>query len=180
MRSRYATTMRLVVVVAALALVGAGCGEQDPGPLSVDGQVSSEQQKQDYVDGVSRALAQLGSAQGQSFGRAVENGNRKQLEAAAIAWRQGLQQLKQLSPPAEAVDGHRKLVNSVQGLDNWNQRIMQAAPNKNRTKALARQASASQASRGFEAAVCTLVDAGFEVVDPGACTPLANAAGPSS
>ena len=180
MRSRYATKAMWLAVVVAVALVGAGCGEEDPGPLSVDAQLSNEQQKQDYVDGVQRALGQLGSAQGQTFAKAVDTGNRKQLQAASIAWQQGLEQLKQLSPPADAVDGHRRLVNSVQGLDNWNKRIVAAAPNKNRTKALARQAGASQASTGFEAAVCTLVDAGYEVVDPGVCTPLANAAGPSS
>lgn len=176
-------TIRRLLVIGVVAVLAAGCGEADPGPMGLEAQVSAEQQRQDYVEGVSRALAQLGSPQGpqgQSFSRSVNNGNKRQLQAAAIAWRQGLEQLKALSPPKEAVDGHNALVNSVQGLDNWNQRIVNAAPNKNRTKALARQAGASQASMGFEAAVCKLVDAGFEVVDPGACTPLANAAGPSS
>ncbi|MCB0877810.1 MAG: hypothetical protein KDC46_02365 [Thermoleophilia bacterium] len=173
---------RLLVVLLALVLV-AGCGESDPGaigPSGVDGGVSSEQAKEDYVTGVNSALQQLGTAQGQSFGAAVTKGNKRQLQASAIAWRQGVQQLKGLNPPKEAVPAHTKLVEAVSQLDTWNQRIANAAPNKKRTQTLAKQASGSAASRNFEAAVCELVDAGFEVIDPGACTPLANAAGPSS
>lgn len=184
MTTHATTRSRIValVVVALFAFLAAGCGESDPGaigPSGVDGGVSSEQAKQDYVDGVSRALQQLGSAQGQSFGAAVTKGNAKQLQASAIAWRQGVQQLKGLNPPKDAVAAHQKLVTAVSQLDTWNQRIANAAPNAARTKALARQASASPASRQFEAAVCDLVDAGYEVVDPGACTPLADASGPA-
>jgi hypothetical protein len=172
---------KLGAVVLAM-LVVAGCGEGDPGalgPTGVDAGVSSEQQKEDYVDGVAGALTQLGSSQGQSFGQAVAKANKRQLQASAIAWRQGLQQLKGLNPPKDAVPGHQKLVAAVEALDGWNKRIIAAAPNAKRTKAVAQQASGSAASRQFEAAVCVLVDAGYEVVDPGACTPLANAAGPS-
>lgn len=176
------TTIHRLMLAAAAALLLVGCGEQDPGaigPAGVDGGLSAEGQRQEYVDGVSRALDQLGSATlNQSFAQAVDRGNKRQLQSAAIAWRQGLQQLKALNPPEEAVPGHNQLLSAVEGLDSWNQRIVNAAPNSKRTKALAKQASASPASRQFEAAVCTLVDAGYEVVDPGACTPLANAEGP--
>lgn len=176
------TTIHRLALAAVAALLLAGCGESDPGaigPAGVDGGISAEGQRQEYVDGVGRALAQLGSAtQNQNFAQAVDSGNKRQLQSAAIAWRQGMQQLKGLNPPEQAVEGHNQLLDAVEALDSWNQRIVNAAPNKTRTKALARQASASPASRNFEAAVCTLVDAGYEVVDPGACTPLANAAGP--
>jgi hypothetical protein len=176
------TTKILIAIAAAMLL--AGCGESDPGaigPSGVDGGVSPEQQSQDYTDGVSRALAQLGSAtQGPAFAKAVDTGSERQLQASALAWRQGGEQLKQLDPPKDAIEGHKALIAAVEALDAWNQRIVAAAPNKAQTKKLARQAQASPASRQFEAAVCQLVDAGYEVVDPGACTPLANASGPSS
>jgi hypothetical protein len=170
----------VLAVLATTVVAASGCAEQDPGPQSLSGQVSAEQQRQDYVDGVGRALGQLGSSQGPTFAKAVDTGNKRQLQAAAIAWRQGLQQLKSLSPPADAVTGHNQLLTAVESLDSWNQRIVNAAPNKRRTQQLAKQATASPASQQFEGAVCALVDAGYEVVDPGACTPLANAAGPSS
>ncbi|MCW2927710.1 MAG: hypothetical protein JWM86_1678 [Thermoleophilia bacterium] len=176
---RKVTTAAALLVAAALL---AGCGESDPGaigPAGVDGGVSSEQQRQDYVEGVQRALDQLGSAtQGPEFAKAVDAGNGRLLKASAIAWQQGGAQLKQLSPPKEAVEGHTALVKAVDGLNVWNQRIVAAAPNKAMTKKLARQASASAASQSFEAAVCQLVDAGYEVVDSGACSPLENASGP--
>ncbi len=173
--------MRLAAVAMVL-LVAAGCGESDPGalgPSGVDAGVSSVQQKQDYVDGVSGALQQLGSAQGQAFATAVNKGDKRQLQAAALAWRQGVQQLKSLNPPKDAIAGHQALLTAVEGLDDWNKRIIAAAPNAARTKALARQAANSASSKQFEDAVCQLVDAGYEVVDSGACTPLANAGGPS-
>jgi hypothetical protein len=171
--------MRLALATIA-ALLLAGCGESDPGPTAVGGGgLSAEGQRQDYVDGVSRALSQLGSAtQGPAFARAVDGGNRKQLQVAALAWQQGGAQLKGLNPPKDAVPGHKALVAAVTALDQWNQRIVAAAPNKAMTKRLARQAGASPASQQFEAAVCQLVDAGYEVVDPGVCTPLANAEPP--
>lgn len=176
------TTIHRLVLAATAALLLAGCGDSDPGaigPAGVDGGLSAEGQRQEYVEGVSRALAQLGAAtQNEGYARAVDKGNRRQLQSAAIAWRQGLQQLKALNPPEQAVEGHNRLLSAVEGLDSWNQRIVNAAPNATRTKALARQASVSPASRSFEASVCVLVDAGYEVVDPGACTPLANAEGP--
>jgi hypothetical protein len=176
-------TKKILLAIAATLLL-AGCGEADPGalgPSGIDGGVSAEQQSQDYTDGVSRALNQLGSAtQGPSFAKAVEGGNRRQLQAAALAWRQGGEQLKQLDPPKDAVEGHKALIASVEALDAWNQRLVAAAPNKARTKKLARQAQASPASKQFEAAVCQLVDAGYEVIYPGECSPIANAAWPSS
>lgn len=178
------TTMklRLLLALAASTLLLAGCGEGDPGalgPAGVDGGLSPEGQRQEYVDGVSRALGQLGSAtQGPGFARAVDGGNRRQLQAAALAWRQGGEQLKTLNPPKDAAEGHAALIKAVEDLDAWNQRIVRAAPNKAMTKKLARQAAASPASKQFEAAVCMLVDNGYEVIDPGACTPLADAAGP--
>lgn len=176
------TTIHRLALAAMAALLLAGCGDSDPGalgPAGVDGGLSAEGQRQEYVEGVSRALGQLGAAtQNQGFARAVDTANKRQLQSAAIAWRQGMEQLKGLNPPEQAVEGHNQLLTAVEGLDSWNQRIVNAAPNKKRTRALARQATNSPASRSFEAAVCTLVDAGYEVVDPGACTPLANAAGP--
>ncbi len=178
------TTTKTILWRLALAtfaaLLLAGCGESDPGPSAVGGGgLSPEGQRQDYVDGVTRALGQLGSAtQGPEFARAVDGGNRKQLQIAALAWQQGGAQLKGLNPPKDAVAGHKALVAAVTALDQWNQRIVAAAPNKAMTKKLARQAGASPASQQFEAAVCQLVDAGYEVVDPGACTPLADAEGP--
>jgi hypothetical protein len=178
------STAKKILLALAAALLLAGCGEGDPGalgPSGVDGGLSAEGKRQEYVDGVSRALGQLGSAtQGPAFAKAVDGGNRRQLQAAALAWRQGGEQLKGLNPPKDAAEGHAALIAAVEALDAWNQRIVRAAPNKAATKKLARQAGSSPASQQFEAAVCQLVDAGYEVVDPGACTPLANAAGPSS
>jgi hypothetical protein len=172
----------MTLVIAAAALLAAGCGEGDPGaigPAGVDGGLSSEGQRQEYVEGVSRALTQMFSGQGASYGTSIETGNEKQLQATVIAWRQGVQQLKSINPPKDAVSGHTALVKAAESLDGWNQRIAAAAPNKNRTKALARQASNSPASRQLEAAVCEIVDAGYEIADPGTCTPLANAAAPN-
>ena len=168
--------------VAAVAIVLlTGCGESDPGalgPSGVDGSLSPEGQKQVYVDGVSRALDQLGSTQGAGFAKAVDGGNKQLLQTAALAWRQGGDQLKSLDPPKGAADEHQALIKAVDALDTWNKRLVAAAPNKASTRKIAKAASNSPASRQFEAAVCALNDAGYEVVDPGACTPLSNAAGP--
>lgn len=178
------TTTKKILIALLTALLLAGCGEGDPGaigPTGIDGGLSAEGKRQEYTDGVGRALQQLGAAtQGPAFSRAVDGGNRRQLQAAALAWRQGGEQLKTLDPPKDAAEGHQALIAAVEALDAWNQRIVAAAPNKAMTKKLARQASASPASQQFEAAVCQLVDAGYEVIDPGACTPLADAEGPVS
>lgn len=170
----------LIIMVAA-AIVLSGCGEKDPGalgPSGVGGGLSQEGKAEEYTDGVGRALQQLGSSQGESFGKAIESGNSRQLQAANIAWNQGLEQLRQIDPPKEALGAHKQLVASVEALAKWNERIAKAAPNKALTRKLGRQASASPASKQFEAAVCAVVDAGYEVIDSGACTPLANADGP--
>lgn len=174
-------TRMLLALCAALLLTG--CGEGDPGaigPSGVDGSMSAEGQRQEYVDGVSRALDQLatGSPQNPGVARAIDTANRRQLQVASLAFRQGGQQLKGLNPPKDAVEGHTNLIKAIEALDAWNQRIVKAAPNKAATKKLAIQASRSPASQQYEAAVCQLVDAGFDVVDPGACTPLADASGP--
>ncbi len=177
--TRFTQFTRAALALAAAALL-AGCGD-DPAAIGPDlgSGLSEEGQRQEYVDGVSRALGQLGSTQGEQYARAVDAGNRRQLQVAALAWRQGGEQLQGLNPPADAVEGHKALIAAVEGLDQWNQRIVQAAPNKAKTKQLARQASSSPASQQFEGAVCQLVDAGYEVIDPGACTPLADAAPPA-
>ena len=171
--------LRLALATIA-ALLLAGCGESGLGPAAVgDGGLSPEGQRQDYVDGVTRALGQLDSAtSGEGFARAVDTGNRRQLQVAALAWQQGGAQLKGLNPPKDAVEGHKALIAAVTALNTWNQRIVGAAPNKAMTRKLARQAGTSPASQQFEAAVCQLVDAGYEVIDPGACSPLADASGP--
>lgn len=169
----------LLVLACAVLLLGCGDDPSAIGPAGIDGGLSPEGRRQEYTDGVGRALAQLGSAtQGAGFAKAVEGGNRRQLQAAALAWRQGGEQLRGLDPPKDAAAAHAKLVSAVEGLDSWNQRIVRAAPNKASTRRLARQAVRSPASQQFEAAVCELVDAGYEVIDPGACTPLADAEGP--
>lgn len=169
----------LIVLAGALLLLGCGDDPSVIGPSGIDGGLSPEGRRQEYTDGVGRALAQLGSAtQGPAFAKAVDGGNRRQLQTAALAWRQGGEQLRGLDPPKDAAAAHGKLVSAVEGLDAWNQRIVRAAPNKASTRRLARQAVRSPASQQFEAAVCELVDAGYEVVDPGACTPLADAEGP--
>jgi hypothetical protein len=164
----------VALAVAAMVFV-AGCDNGDPGALGamgVDG-LSNEQAKQDYTDGVGRALQQLGSAQGQGFGKAVDTGNKKQLQAAAIAWQQGLEQLKQVDPPKDVVAQHVALVKAVETLDVWNKRVAKAAPNKFMTRKLGKQASASPASKAFAGSICDIVDAGYDVVDSSACTPLA-------
>jgi hypothetical protein len=180
MRTTTTNLLRLALVAMA-ALLLAGCGD-DPatiGAIDPDGGLSPEGQRQEYTDGVTRALGQLGSAtQNEQYARAVDGGNRKALQVAALAWRQGGAQLKGLNPPEDAVEGHKALVAAVGALDTWNNRIVQAAPNKAKTKQLATQAANSPASRQFEEAVCQLVDAGYEVIDPGACTPLADASAP--
>ncbi|MCW2955380.1 MAG: hypothetical protein JWO69_249 [Thermoleophilia bacterium] len=174
---------RITITLLAAAMLLAGCGETDPGaigPTGVDGLLSPEGQKQEYLDGVGGALTQLSSAQGEQFGSAVDTANRKQLQVAALAWRQGGEQLKSLSAPKDAVEEHQALVTAIEGLDTWNKRIAAAAPNKAQTRKLARQASNSPASKQYGAALCGLVQAGYEVVDPAACdsTPLESAEGP--
>lgn len=171
-----------VAPVLVAALLVTGCGESDPGsigPMGVDGGLSNEGQRQEYIDGVGRALQQLGSSQGDGFSKAIDSGNTRQLQAAAIAWDQGGEQLQGLDPPKDAAAAHTQLVKAVEALSTWNQRIAKAAPNKALTRKLGKQASASPASKQFEAAVCGIVDAGYEVIDPAACSPLTNADGPA-
>jgi len=171
----------LVLVVGAMLL--AACGEGDPGaigPSGVDGGLSPEGARQEYVDGVIGALAQLSQAtQGPAYAKSVDTGNKQQLQVAALAWQQGGQQLKQLSPPKAAVKGHKALVAAVDSLNVWNQKVVAAAPNKKRTQQVATTAANSPASQNFGAAICMLVQAGYDVVDPGECgSPLDSASSP--
>ncbi|MCW2961004.1 MAG: hypothetical protein JWM25_732 [Thermoleophilia bacterium] len=179
---KHATKMKTLVLAAAMLLL-AGCGEGDPGaigPTGIDGGLSTEGQKQQYVESINGALTQLGSAQGEQFGAAVDAGNKKDLQVAALAWRQGGEQLKTLDAPKDAAEEHAALVKAVTALDVWNQRIVAAAPNKAQTRKLAAQAAKSPASTSYGDALCGLVVAGYEVVDPAACdtTPLESADGP--
>lgn len=173
---------RAAVLMGAAILLFAGCGSSDPGALgsgSIDGGLSAEGQKQEYVDGVNRALQQLKSAQGEDFGRAVEGGQKKQLQVAALSWKQGGQQLKQLNPPKDAAAAHAKLVKAVDALAVWNARLVAAAPNKARTRSIAKQAGTSPASEQYAQALCDLESAGYSVLeDTSVCTPLADAAAP--
>ena len=171
--------IRTMVVALAAALLVAGCGDADPGalgPVGVDGGLSPEGQRQQYVQGVGDALAQLGAAMGPSFSQAVDGGNRRQLQAASLAWQQGSQQLQSIDPPEAAVADHLALVKAVKALDAWNKRIVAAAPNKTATKRLATQASRSPASAQFGTAICKLVEDGFSVTDESACGAYADAA----
>lgn len=178
----WTTRVVLLLALVATALFGAGCGDSDPGalgPQGVDGGLSSEGKKQEYVQGVSRALAQLATSQnGKGYAQAVNTGSKRQLQIAALAWQQGGAQLKQLDPPADAVAAHEQLIAAVGALSTWNTKIVAAAPNKARTKQLAKQAAVSPASQAYEASVCKLVDAGYEVIDPTACSPLDAASSP--
>jgi hypothetical protein len=170
--------LRRALLLGAAVLLLAGCSNGDPGalgPNSVDGGLSTEGQKQEYVDGVSRALNQLGKAQDDSFGKAVEDGSKKGLQAAALDWRQGGQQLKQLNPPKDAAAAHAKLISAVDQLAVWNARLVAAAPNKAQTRKLAKQASISEPSTAYGDAVCELLDKGYSVVESSACTPLSDA-----
>ena len=178
---RSASKLGVVALLVAASVLVAGCDNGDPGAMGamgVDG-LSNEQTKQDYTDGVGRALVQLGSAQGQAFGKAVETANKKQLQASAIAWEQGLEQLKQVDPPKDVVGQHTALVKAVETLNVWNKRLATAAPNKAKTRKLGQQASASPASNAFGAAICDIVDVGYDVVDSSACTPMADEAAQS-
>ena len=161
------------LAVVAMAFV-AGCGEQDPGALSATGVggLSTEGQRQEYTEAVGRALQQLGAAQGQSFGRAIELGNKKQLQASAIAWEQGVEQLKQIDPPKDVVGQHTALVKAVETLNTWNKRLVAAAPNKTRTRKIGKAASTSPASQQFAGAICDIIDVGYDIADSSACTPL--------
>ncbi|MCW2925031.1 MAG: hypothetical protein JWM98_2435 [Thermoleophilia bacterium] len=178
---RTGLVLRLILALAAALLV-AGCGQGDPGaigPTGVDGGLSPEGKRQDYVDGVTRALGQLSQAtQTPTYAKSVESGNKKSLQLSMYAWRQGGEQLKGLDPPKDAVPGHTALIKAVEGLDAWNQRLVKAAPNKFLTKKLARQAADSAASRQYGDAICTLVAAGYDVVDADACGTGLDAASP--
>lgn len=171
----------VVALLVAAAVLVAGCDNGDPGAMGamgVDG-LSNEQAKQDYTDGVGRALQQLGSAQGEAFGKAVETGNKKQLQASSIAWEQGLEQLRQVDPPKDVVGQHTALVKAVETLNVWNKRIAANAPNKFKTRKLGKQAAASPASDAFGGVLCDIVDVGYDVIDSAACTPLADEAAQS-
>lgn len=170
----------LVLLAGALGL--SACGEDDPGALGATGlkQTSASAQRQDYVEGVDRALSRLGVAQGPSFSRAIASGERRQLEMSALAWDEGVQMLRQLDPPEEAVAQHRALVASTQALAGWNRRMVGVAPDRKKVAWVAKQASMSPQSAAYEKSVCGLVEVGYDVVPPELCGPMSEAEGPVS
>ena len=82
-------------------------------------------------------------AQGPQWGRAIQGGNKRQLQVAAIGWQEGVETLRSLNPPKDATGPHRRLVAATQGLAKWNTRLVAAAPDKKRVAAVARQAQNS-------------------------------------
>lgn len=171
------------LAMMCIALFVAGCGDANVIPGGANALSGSpELEKQSYAEGVNRALQQLGSAQApDSFGKAVDTGNKRQLQASAIAWDQGVASLQQLDPPDDAVAANTKLLKAVQGLATWNKRLIAAAPNKQRVQALARQAAASPDSKAYGAAACELQGLGYNIGLAEACgggSPLDSAGGP--
>jgi hypothetical protein len=168
-----------VLVIAAMLV--AACGERDPGalgPTGIDGGVSQQSRKQDYLDGVQRALGQFAPTLGPDFARAAGAANRRQLQVVALRWDEGVATLKQLDPPADAVGAHKRLLAASEARAAWNARIIAAAPNKKRVLGLTRQAERGSDSKAFEDAICELVDLGYPVVEDDACSPLNEAGGP--
>ena len=170
-----------VLLVMAIALLAAGCGE-DEGQLAnvpVGGKASAEQQKQSYEESMDRMRSQLEDANAPALERSIAAGNKRQLEGAALRWDSATATVASIDPPADIASAHRDLVKAMKGLGDWNRKIAAGAPNKSRTRRLARQAQASKDAAAFQAAITKIEARGYHVMsEPDSSDPLGDAGSP--
>lgn len=174
--TRAASAVLALVVAAA---VGAGCGDQ--GAAGSRGNLdrpSKEQQRQDYVDSLGRMQAVIEDPNAEPFQRSIDRGKKRELLAAAARWDQATAVAEGAQPPRDVAGVHRDLVKAMRGLGDWNRRIAAAAPNRSRTRRIARQAQNSPEAKAFDAALSKLEAAGY--LEPaGGATPLDQAGSPA-
>lgn len=169
------TLTHALLLVALLTLLS-GCGRQDPaivgttklGSLEQD---RLEQQKLAYQERMSSAVERLEDPDAMPLQRAVNTANGAELRAAAQRWNASLQMMRTAQPPQEVADIHVQLVEAMQKLSRWNQRIAKAAPRgASATKSVARQARASAEAKQWGEALDALAAKGytFEPQEPAA------------
>jgi len=151
----------MVVLPAVLA---AGCGDGGSGGPYTGGsagKVSQDQVKQDYAAGLDRMLTALEDPNAPPLEQSIQTANRQQLLNSAIRWDQALSTLEGVTPPKDARKSHDRLVAAMRSLSDWNRKIAGAAPNRSRTRSVARQALKSEGAREYAAATTELEQLGY-------------------
>ncbi len=178
-RIRWIIAGLAVLVVTIFGI--AGCGKD---PASIDGIVSGggasspESQRQQYDQALARVREAVDSPDAPPFEQAVSSGNRKQLMAAAIRWDDGTAILAAATPPADVEAEHKKLLEAMTALGNFNRQMAKAAPDVRRVKQLYRQAQTSDASKQFGQAQQAIESKGYHVSSSPDASPLDSASSP--
>lgn len=178
-RIRWIIAGLAVLVVAVFGI--AGCGKD---PASIDGIVSGggasspEAQRQQYDQVLARVRDAVEDPNAPSFDQAIATGNRKQLMAAAIRWDDGTAILAAATPPDDVQAEHKKLLDAMTTLGDFNRQMAKAAPDVRRVKQLYRQAQASPASKQFGQAQQAIETKGYHVSSSPDDTPLDSASSP--
>lgn len=159
-----------VLLVAAAAVVGAGCGSGEPPQGSVprynSGQ-SQDQLKAEYQQSMEQMRSQLDNPEAPPLDRSIATGDQPELEQAAMRWDTATALVASLTPPKDIVADHKRLVAAMKDLGDWNRKIAAAAPNKKRTQQIAKQAQNSAAATAFGAAVDRIEAKGYNVMTAG-------------
>lgn len=159
---RRSALLVMSAIVGSLAL--AGCGDSGSAGPYAGGRTSSlsaEQQKQDYAAALERMMVSMEDENAPPVERSIQTANRKELLANTLRWDQALATLEGADPPKDAKPAHDKLVQAMRDLSAWNQRIAKAAPNKARTRRIAKQALNSPAAASYGEALAQLEALGY-------------------
>ncbi len=172
-----------VVVVACAVLALAACGKD---PASIDGLTSGgggttspEMQRQSYDEAMARVRSAIEDPKAPPFEASVAAGNKQQLLAAAVRWDDATAIVAGTTPPKEIATDHKRLLDAMTELGNWNRKMAKAAPNVSQVKALFRQAQASDASRAFGEATAAIEAKGYHVQSDPNASPLDSASSPA-
>lgn len=161
----------MVLLVLASATLATGCNAGGEPPESTGGLGSAandqrQSQKLAYEDQMERMITALDDPEAPELQRSVNQGDRRQLAAAAQRWDAAIGMAEAATPPEEVAKTHAELVAAMKELSRWNHRIAKAAPNKTRTRRLAKKAQNSPAAKRYGKAIDDLQARGYTIGPP--------------
>jgi hypothetical protein len=155
----------LICAVAALGLSACSPGGEPPGPSDsralLNDSFKEDGERETYMAAMAKVEAAMGKA---DFASAARNGKQQQLKSYDRNWDKATQLAAAIDPPADVAEQHAQLVKSMKALGKWNQRMVDAAPNKARTSRLYSQAMKSPASEQLGGAISGILGAGYPIM----------------
>ncbi len=154
-------------MVAALALVAAGCGQGPPEIESTLGLGGEDPRAASdagviYTQTLERAFSALEDPEAPPVEEAINQGNTQAIRAINQRWEASIRILENAEVPADAQDAHQDLVTSMRQLSSWNQRILRASrQGKEQSRRIGQQAQKSPASRAYGEALQALDMLGY-------------------